>query len=57
MAEPRIEIVIAAQAQQFKDELDAVQARLAKLEGAVQGTGQKIRKNFTKNTRSEEHTV
>ena len=57
MAEPRIEIVIAAQAQQFKQELDAVQARLAKLEGAVSGTGQKIRKNFTKNTNQAQNAL
>ncbi len=57
MAEPRIEIVIAAQAQQFKQELDAVQARLEKLEGAVTGTGQKIRKNFTKNTNQAQNAL
>ena len=57
MAEPTIEIVIAARANQFKSELDAIQARLTKLETSVTGTGKGITKNFTKSTNQAQNAL
>ena len=57
MAEPTIEIIIAARADEFKRELDQVRRRVASLEGALGKGTQRGVKNFTKSTNQAQNAL